>query len=402
MHARHSIAHPTAALPPPLACHHRARLSPRSAAADIAPSRRRAAAAAASPRSPWNRPLAVTAAAGVADALEPRRLSPHAAPDGALRRIEHRDDDRLQAARPRRMRPRPRLPGLAPRRPAAARGRRLVDGRARRHPPHARVSLRLLPPRRRRPRLCGSAAASQQPPVSPPARKLPLGLTLCAVAAAVGTSAALASAAPCSQASLLYAQALGWVGSAIAACQFAPQLLATWRQRGSGALSYATYLLQTAGSLLVVLNQAVFQQDSWPVWLPVLVSAAMQAREIHISAHLGMSPHLGTSPRLGPSPHASPHATPHSSRRACSRSASSSTGPAAAQPPPPARPRARCSRSSTRARKMGAERRPGGGNRCCKARCRRSRQRTGPRRRAGSRSPWARQWRRGEGGLGDI
>lgn len=87
---------------------------------------------------------------------------------------------------------------------------------------------------------------------------------------------ALSSAQPCTTGAIAFAKSLATAGSAVGACQYLPQLAETIRVRGSGSLSYATYILSVVGSAAIVFNQAIFNGDPWGVWLPLAVALVIQ------------------------------------------------------------------------------------------------------------------------------
>lgn len=96
------------------------------------------------------------------------------------------------------------------------------------------------------------------------------------VAGMIGVSVAVTATKPCSKLSLGLSEFFGWFGATCAVVQFAPQLYSTCVQAGSGSLSYFTYGTMIIGGSLVATNQIFFQDDTWPVWLPLLVSILMQ------------------------------------------------------------------------------------------------------------------------------
>lgn len=134
----------------------------------------------------------------------------------------------------------------------------------------------------------------------------PVCVALFSVTSTVGlvVGAAVRSAAsPCTPSTLGYSQVLAYVAGVAAATQYAPQLYETWRHGSAGSLSFVTYIIQTVGSVLVVLNQTVILKDSWPVWLPLLVSSVMQSGVLALTFWLKKHPRVAaTSPDGGDEP----------------------------------------------------------------------------------------------------
>jgi uncharacterized protein with PQ loop repeat len=98
----------------------------------------------------------------------------------------------------------------------------------------------------------------------------------CAIVAAAWTASVLVSLdGPCGARALSVASAFGMVAAACAVVQYLPQLYVTMRNRTSGSLSVAFYLLQVVGGL-VMLAEQLQRRDQWQVWLPFLASTSMQ------------------------------------------------------------------------------------------------------------------------------
>ena len=105
-----------------------------------------------------------------------------------------------------------------------------------------------------------------------------VGLAAAALLVAVLASAlGLSFYMPCGHTAIGWSKFLSSAGSICAAVCFVPQLVETWRIRGSGSLSYLTYLLCISGAAGIVVNQMVFNHDPWSVWMPMLVSLVMQS-----------------------------------------------------------------------------------------------------------------------------
>lgn len=92
------------------------------------------------------------------------------------------------------------------------------------------------------------------------------------LAGAVGISLGHACRTPA-----LYAGgALSLLSSACVVVGYLPQLLQTWRCGHSGALSYSTYALNIVGCGVIFVNDAFFDEDPWPAWLPSAVAGVIQ------------------------------------------------------------------------------------------------------------------------------
>lgn len=81
---------------------------------------------------------------------------------------------------------------------------------------------------------------------------------------------------PCGTVALDFADGLAYCGGACAISMYWPQLLETYRQKKSGALSALFYILQALGGYIVFVTQAFFSADPWPVWAPMLISTVTQ------------------------------------------------------------------------------------------------------------------------------
>ncbi|THH15531.1 hypothetical protein EW146_g4954 [Bondarzewia mesenterica] len=74
-----------------------------------------------------------------------------------------------------------------------------------------------------------------------------------------------------------WATFLGLASAALAALQYAPQLVHTYRHKLVGALSIPMMLIQTPGGFIIVLSIALQPGTNWTSWLQFLVAAIMQA-----------------------------------------------------------------------------------------------------------------------------
>lgn len=115
-------------------------------------------------------------------------------------------------------------------------------------------------------------------------------LSVLSTIAVVVVAAVVSAAAPCTSSTLGYSQVLAYIAGVAAATQYGPQLYETWSHGSAGSLSFVTYIIQTVGSVLVVLNQTVILKDSWPVWLPLLVSSVMQSGVLALTFWLKKHP----------------------------------------------------------------------------------------------------------------
>jgi len=86
----------------------------------------------------------------------------------------------------------------------------------------------------------------------------------------------LSACEPCSPPALYGAQILSTASSCVCILAFWPQLYQTWRNRGSGSLSYLYYFIQGGGCVVVVFGSVLVNHDPWPAVLPNSVAAAMQ------------------------------------------------------------------------------------------------------------------------------
>ena len=115
-------------------------------------------------------------------------------------------------------------------------------------------------------------------------------LSLVCTAALIAAAAVKSADAPCLPPSLTFAQDMGWVAAVAAATQYGPQLLETWSHGSAGSLSFVTYGIQTIGSLAVVVNNVLFNHDTWPVWAPLLVATVMQSGVLLLTVYLKKYP----------------------------------------------------------------------------------------------------------------
>ena len=92
----------------------------------------------------------------------------------------------------------------------------------------------------------------------------------------LGVGWVISATAPCSRLSLDFASGLSLVSGVVVSVAFAPQVVATYRAKGRGSISYIYFTIQAAGCGLVVGFQLFALHDPWPVWGPTLVSGTMQ------------------------------------------------------------------------------------------------------------------------------
>ncbi|KAI0267314.1 hypothetical protein BC834DRAFT_968836 [Gloeopeniophorella convolvens] len=74
----------------------------------------------------------------------------------------------------------------------------------------------------------------------------------------------------------LWATFLGISSAVLAALQYAPQILHTYRLKLVGALSIPMMLIQTPGGFIMVLSIAIRPGTNWTSWIMFLVAAIMQ------------------------------------------------------------------------------------------------------------------------------
>ncbi|KAI0711095.1 hypothetical protein C8Q72DRAFT_235184 [Fomitopsis betulina] len=75
---------------------------------------------------------------------------------------------------------------------------------------------------------------------------------------------------------MLWATFLGIASALLAALQYAPQLVHTYRLRLVGALSIPMMLIQSPGAVFMVLSIALRPGTNWTTWLPYAVAGVMQ------------------------------------------------------------------------------------------------------------------------------
>ncbi|KAL4247776.1 Lysosomal/Vacuolar Amino Acid Transporter 1 [Abortiporus biennis] len=74
----------------------------------------------------------------------------------------------------------------------------------------------------------------------------------------------------------LWATFLGLSSALLAALQYAPQIIHTYRAKLVGALSIKMMLIQTPGAVFMVLSIALRPGTNWTTWLPYAVAGALQ------------------------------------------------------------------------------------------------------------------------------
>ncbi|KAH9917998.1 uncharacterized protein B0H18DRAFT_1032697 [Fomitopsis serialis] len=74
----------------------------------------------------------------------------------------------------------------------------------------------------------------------------------------------------------LWATFLGVASALLAALQYAPQLIHTYRLKLVGALSIPMMLIQSPGAVFMVLSIALRPDTNWTTWLPYAVAGVMQ------------------------------------------------------------------------------------------------------------------------------
>ncbi|PCH37598.1 hypothetical protein WOLCODRAFT_110170 [Wolfiporia cocos MD-104 SS10] len=74
----------------------------------------------------------------------------------------------------------------------------------------------------------------------------------------------------------IWATFLGIASALLAALQYAPQIMHTYRMKLVGALSIPMMLIQSPGAVFMVLSIALRPGTNWTTWLPYAVAGAMQ------------------------------------------------------------------------------------------------------------------------------
>ncbi|KAH8102299.1 hypothetical protein BXZ70DRAFT_1017211 [Cristinia sonorae] len=75
----------------------------------------------------------------------------------------------------------------------------------------------------------------------------------------------------------IWATFLGVLSALLAAMQYAPQIVHTYKLKLVGALSIKMMLIQSPGALLMVLSIALRPGTNWTTWLPYAVAGGMQS-----------------------------------------------------------------------------------------------------------------------------
>jgi len=75
----------------------------------------------------------------------------------------------------------------------------------------------------------------------------------------------------------IWATFLGVLSALLAAMQYAPQIVHTYRMKLVGALSIKMMLIQSPGSVLMVMSIALTPGTNWTTWLPYAVAGGMQS-----------------------------------------------------------------------------------------------------------------------------
>jgi len=113
-----------------------------------------------------------------------------------------------------------------------------------------------------------------------------LAATTCTAALAlVAGSSISAASSTCSEFSMVLAQAISDLSSAIIFVAILPQLISTWKLRSSGSLSLIFFGIQAVGNLMVAANYIFVQKDPWVDWAPVLVASMMQFSVLGLIAY---------------------------------------------------------------------------------------------------------------------
>ncbi|KAI0080481.1 hypothetical protein K474DRAFT_1615669 [Panus rudis PR-1116 ss-1] len=75
----------------------------------------------------------------------------------------------------------------------------------------------------------------------------------------------------------LWATFLGVTSAVLAALQYAPQILHTYRMKLVGSLSIIMMCIQSPGAVLMVLSIALRPSTNWTTWIPYATAGALQA-----------------------------------------------------------------------------------------------------------------------------
>lgn len=118
--------------------------------------------------------------------------------------------------------------------------------------------------------------ATRYTPHNRPRYRLLAAATCTTALALIAGSSTAAASSTCSKFSMVLAQAISDLSSAIIFVAFLPQLISTWKLRGAGSLSLIFFGIQAVGNLMVAANYIFVQKDPWVDWAPVLVASMMQ------------------------------------------------------------------------------------------------------------------------------
>ena len=99
------------------------------------------------------------------------------------------------------------------------------------------------------------------------------------------TAFALSAALPCEPITLNFARGLSAIAGITVCVAFTPQLLASYRARGGGSISYLYYSIQASGGVLVS-GFAIFAlHDSWPVYGPNVIAVCFNTSILVLGAY---------------------------------------------------------------------------------------------------------------------
>lgn len=94
---------------------------------------------------------------------------------------------------------------------------------------------------------------------------------------------------PCTSTALDFARFLSGAAGVTVCFAFAPQLVASWRARGRGSISYAYYTIQGGGCCLVACFAIFSLHDPWPVYGPNVVAGLFQLLILALGAYFKCS-----------------------------------------------------------------------------------------------------------------
>lgn len=86
----------------------------------------------------------------------------------------------------------------------------------------------------------------------------------------------------------------GYLSSLFMVFRFAPQLRTTFVQKGSGSMSYTTYVVIGMGGFIMTYFQVVVSQEGVSIWLPVFIGNLFQTVIVFVAAWYDCGPGKAT------------------------------------------------------------------------------------------------------------